>query len=59
MAPTKRLIIDLKDPSGPSEVFLWSTDAAESLERDPSRYVEKLPPGMKMGPRSGTNWIIR
>jgi hypothetical protein len=56
---TRSLIWDLQDPSGPAEVDHWSTDNGESLERDPLRYVKKLPPGLKPGPRTGTNRIIR
>jgi hypothetical protein len=55
---TRRLIWDLKHESGPAQINHWSTDAGDMLERDPERYVEKLPPGVEPGPHVGVNRII-
>jgi hypothetical protein len=58
MSPTKRLVIDLKHESGPAEILMWSVDAGEALERDPDRYREKLPVGMKFGPHHGAGRLV-
>ena len=52
------IIWDTKHESGPAEILLQHVDAQEALARDPDRYVRCLPPGMKPGPRHGTNRIV-
>jgi hypothetical protein len=54
----KAIIYDLEDESGPAMVLTHSVNAAEAVERDPKRYVRKLPEGVKLGPKNWPNPVI-
>jgi hypothetical protein len=55
------IIYDLKHESGVAEICI-GYDAAiradEMIENGKGRYVRKLPPGTKLGPRSGIDGRI-
>jgi hypothetical protein len=51
--PDHRSIWDLKDPTGPAEIWAHATRAKEMIERDPARYCFGLPDGVQPGPKSG------
>jgi len=48
-------IWDMQAEGGPVEIFLLPVTAREAMQRDPARYLEKLPPGKKPGPADVAN----
>jgi hypothetical protein len=51
------IIYDLKHETGVAEILTDGLTAAEMIEHDP-RYVRELPPGTKLGPKSGIDRIV-
>jgi hypothetical protein len=43
---------------GAIEMSVFVIDASRTMRRDPQRYVEKLPEGVALGPKSGSNRVI-
>jgi hypothetical protein len=52
------IVYDLEDPSGVAQIWTHAILAREMIENDPKRYTRELPPGTKLGPKSGLNRIV-
>jgi hypothetical protein len=48
----------LEQNGGPVELDMYAIDAARTLQRDPRRYVEKLPEGVEVGPKHGGDRVV-